>query len=95
MTHHVELVLPETHYLVRMLSGRIDTQGTVEELRSRGDPDHNIFKERAVVSDAPAEGLNGPSDAKVSREVNKPIKDEARECGAVKWSDCKTYWKAA
>ncbi|KAI5116711.1 hypothetical protein M0805_003223 [Coniferiporia weirii] len=36
VTHHVELVLPGTHYLVRMLDGRIDLQGTVKDLRERG-----------------------------------------------------------
>ncbi|KZT21758.1 multidrug resistance-associated ABC transporter [Neolentinus lepideus HHB14362 ss-1] len=36
VTHHVELVLPGANYLVRMLDGRIDTQGKVEELRERG-----------------------------------------------------------
>ncbi|KAI5115939.1 hypothetical protein M0805_009349, partial [Coniferiporia weirii] len=36
VTHHVELVLPGTHYLVRMLDGRIDLQGTVKNLRERG-----------------------------------------------------------
>lgn len=36
MTHHVELVLPGAHYLVRMLDGRIDMQGTVKELRESG-----------------------------------------------------------
>lgn len=36
VTHHVELVLPGTYYLVRMLDGRIDTQGLVKDLRARG-----------------------------------------------------------
>ncbi|KAI0332219.1 multidrug resistance-associated ABC transporter [Cubamyces sp. BRFM 1775] len=36
VTHHVELVLPGAHYLVRMLDGRIDTQGTISELRVKG-----------------------------------------------------------
>ena len=36
VTHHVELVLPGTFYLIRMLDGRIDTQGTVKDLRARG-----------------------------------------------------------
>ncbi|TFY53857.1 hypothetical protein EVG20_g9943 [Dentipellis fragilis] len=36
VTHHVELVLPGTYYLVRMLDGRIDTQGTVADLRAQG-----------------------------------------------------------
>lgn len=29
MTHHLELVLPEVAYVVRMLDGRIDTAGSV------------------------------------------------------------------
>ncbi|TFY73932.1 hypothetical protein EWM64_g10080 [Hericium alpestre] len=36
VTHHVELILPGTYYLVRMLDGRIDTQGVVGELRKHG-----------------------------------------------------------
>ncbi|TCD65592.1 hypothetical protein EIP91_002477 [Steccherinum ochraceum] len=36
VTHHVELMLPGTHYLVRMLDGRIDAQGVVKDLRARG-----------------------------------------------------------
>ncbi|KZS94266.1 hypothetical protein SISNIDRAFT_454002 [Sistotremastrum niveocremeum HHB9708] len=36
VTHHVELVLPGTYYLVRMLDGRIDLQGKVEDLRKSG-----------------------------------------------------------
>jgi len=35
VTHHVELVLPAVGYLVRMLDGRIDVQGTTSELRER------------------------------------------------------------
>ncbi|KAH6888231.1 multidrug resistance-associated ABC transporter [Coprinopsis sp. MPI-PUGE-AT-0042] len=40
VTHHVELVLPGAHYLIRMLDGRIDAQGTVQDLRARGMLDH-------------------------------------------------------
>ena len=36
VTHHVELVLPGANYLVRMLDGRIDLQGSVQELQDRG-----------------------------------------------------------
>ena len=36
VTHHVELVLPGANYLVRMLDGRIDTQGTIKDLRASG-----------------------------------------------------------
>lgn len=34
--HHVELVLPGTYYIIRMLDGRIDTQGMAKNLRARG-----------------------------------------------------------
>ncbi|KZS96802.1 multidrug resistance-associated ABC transporter [Sistotremastrum niveocremeum HHB9708] len=40
VTHHVELVLPGTYYLVRMLDGRIDLQGKVEDLRKSGVLEH-------------------------------------------------------
>ncbi|KAG6830506.1 hypothetical protein H0H92_000347 [Tricholoma furcatifolium] len=36
VTHHVELVVPAAGYLIRMLDGRIDTQGSVQDLRARG-----------------------------------------------------------
>ncbi|KAG6914943.1 hypothetical protein DXG01_014337 [Tephrocybe rancida] len=36
VTHHVDLVLPVAHYLVRMLGVRIDTQDTIEDLRAQG-----------------------------------------------------------
>lgn len=36
LTHHVKLALLGTLYLIRMLDGRIDTQGTVASLRSQG-----------------------------------------------------------
>jgi hypothetical protein len=36
VTHHVELILPGACYLVRMVDGRIDTQGTMKELRALG-----------------------------------------------------------
>jgi ABC-type methionine transport system ATPase subunit len=42
VTHHVELVLPGTHYLVRMLDGRISEQGLVADLRKSGKLDQII-----------------------------------------------------
>ncbi|KAH9924948.1 multidrug resistance-associated ABC transporter [Amylocystis lapponica] len=62
VTHHVELVLPGAHYLVRMLDGRIDTQGTVKELRERGvlddiaqDESVEVHKEEQAVEAAEQE----------------------------------------
>ncbi|CAG8610854.1 10072_t:CDS:10, partial [Acaulospora colombiana] len=36
VTHHVELVLPAAHYFVQMQDGRIDFQGTVQDLQEQG-----------------------------------------------------------
>jgi ABC-type multidrug transport system fused ATPase/permease subunit len=36
VTHHVALVAPGAHFLVRMLDGRVDAQGSVPELRAAG-----------------------------------------------------------
>ncbi|KDQ49974.1 hypothetical protein JAAARDRAFT_42467 [Jaapia argillacea MUCL 33604] len=47
VTHHVELVLPGADYLIRMLDGRIDTQGTIKDLRAQGVLDE-ITQDSAV-----------------------------------------------
>ncbi|KIY50596.1 hypothetical protein FISHEDRAFT_39032 [Fistulina hepatica ATCC 64428] len=105
VTHHVELVLPGAYYLVRMLDGRIDTQGTVADLKNQGALD-DIFHEEAVevhkeemaaeikvseVDEANAVALEAV-------EPHKPrqlIKEEHREVGGVKWKIYKTYLKAS
>ena len=109
MTHHVELVLPGAHYLVRMLDGRIDTQGTVKELRARGVLDdithdesveaHN--EEQAVeAADQSASGgakVDTPDDAEASKAKSprKLVEEEHRETEAVKCSIYKMYLKAS
>jgi hypothetical protein len=47
ITHHVELVPPGAHYLLRMLDGRIDTHGPVNELRMAGVLDDITHAEAA------------------------------------------------
>ncbi|EIW82695.1 multidrug resistance-associated ABC transporter [Coniophora puteana RWD-64-598 SS2] len=109
VTHHVELVLPGTHYLIRMLNGRIDTQGTTKELRAQGVL-QEIAKDSAVelkeeghlvASDGPAES---PADAATEvgqdpndsgRKPRKLVKDEHREEGVVKRATYKVYMKAS
>jgi energy-coupling factor transporter ATP-binding protein EcfA2 len=49
VTHHVELVLPGANYVVRMLDGRIDTQGTLAELRAQGVLDDIAHSEEVYV----------------------------------------------
>ncbi|KAG9123240.1 hypothetical protein FRC07_000064, partial [Ceratobasidium sp. 392] len=66
VTHHVELMLPCAHYLIRMYDGEIDMQGTVSELRDRGildyvalDPDVDADADwSAPAQDAIDDGTN-------------------------------------
>ncbi|KIJ96208.1 hypothetical protein K443DRAFT_682475, partial [Laccaria amethystina LaAM-08-1] len=81
VAHHVELVLPGANYLVRMLDGRIDAQGPIQDLRAQ---------ELKEAVDA-AGGLEVFDDAPKSplEETKKPrklVKDEHCGTGGVKWS---------
>ncbi|KAJ7655558.1 hypothetical protein DFH06DRAFT_1200413 [Mycena polygramma] len=109
VTHHVELVLPGAYYLVRMLDGRIDTQGTVKELRAQGVLDDiaheaavEVKKEEfelAVAEAVPATEVNdadaGAKDAEETKKPRKLVKDEHREEGGGKWVVYKSYLKAS
>ncbi|KAL5505095.1 hypothetical protein ACEPAH_7758 [Sanghuangporus vaninii] len=108
VTHHVELVLPGTYYLVRMLDGRIEVQGTVKELRESGVLDAIAFKEASEEyreseqkangeeQEAPREGdAGGNATTKKSKQPRKLVDDEERETGSVKWRIYKTYLKAS
>ncbi|KAF8838558.1 P-loop containing nucleoside triphosphate hydrolase protein [Paxillus ammoniavirescens] len=110
VTHHVDLVLPGAHYLVRMLDGRIDTQGTVDDLRVRGVLDRilpdssTIIDKRAApvklpVSSAeavvaPDTVLGGQSKA-FTKKPRRLIAEEHRERGGVKWLTYNAYLKAS
>ncbi|KAH9854525.1 multidrug resistance-associated ABC transporter [Lenzites betulinus] len=110
VTHHVELVLPGAHYIVRMLDGRIDTQGTVKDLRESGVLDDIAQteeveahkEEQAVeaakeVEEADVEvdaGANGDT-AKKTKKPRKLIEEEHREAGGVKWRIYNTYLQAS
>ncbi|KAJ7619563.1 hypothetical protein FB45DRAFT_931097, partial [Roridomyces roridus] len=102
VTHHVELVLPGAHYVVRMLDGRIDTQGTVEELRAQGVLDE-IAHEAAVEvqKEELAVAAEGAADAEAGgeqAEAKKPrrlVEDEHRETGSVKWVTYREYLRAS
>ena len=90
-----------------MLDGRIDTQGTVKELRSRGvldeithDESVEAHKEaQAIEAEVKAgEALEDAEDGKPAEQTKKPrklIEDEKREIGGVKWNIYKTYLKAS
>ena len=99
----MELVLPGAYYLVRMLDGRIDTQGTVKELQAQGvlkgieqDAAVETHKEElAVAETAVEESPDGTDTAEVEKKPRKLVNDEHREIGAVKWSVYKSYLKAS
>ena len=106
VTHHVELVLPATAYLIRMLDGRIDAQGTPRNLRAQGileeiTHDESVYaaqQEEAArakeVQDLEPQALKGGVVPKNKRSLRKLVKDEHREEGSVKWSIYNTYLKA-
>lgn len=89
-----------------MLDGRIDTQGTVKELRAQGILDEITHDANAVAQKeevvAEAETLAVEGEAEDSKKpddgVKKPkklIKDEHREVGGVKWGIYKRYLQAS
>ena len=89
VTHHVELVLPGAYFIVRMLDGRIDLQGTVKELRASGALSdievEAIVEERKEVeqkqekADEETEAVEGENADEPESKKKKPrklIKDE-------------------
>ncbi|KIJ38897.1 hypothetical protein M422DRAFT_781226 [Sphaerobolus stellatus SS14] len=104
VTHHVELVLPGTHYLIQMAEGRIVRQGTLAELKARGELD---FIEHEVKEDTVEEALEDADETKKAaptapavpeserKKARKLVDDEIRSEGGVKWKIYKTYLKAS
>ena len=108
VTHHVELVLPGAHYLVRMLDGRIDTQGTISDLRESGVlTDIAKLEELDEWQEARkyekymwrSRWKSGPDDFDKSKDKQKKprklVEEEHRETGSVKWRIYNTYLKAS
>lgn len=91
-----------------MLDGRIDTQGTLKELRTRGvlddiaqDESLEAHKEELAVAAAEEAIVEAKADAADSTNApkvkapRKLIEEEHRETGTVKWAIYKTYLKAS
>ncbi|KJA19718.1 hypothetical protein HYPSUDRAFT_1094370 [Hypholoma sublateritium FD-334 SS-4] len=105
VTHHVELVLPGTNYVVHMLNGRIDKQGPVAELKSAGIIDSIATEEAASAPvdsgdiDAAVQGasvIDGTQvDTAKSTMPRKFVKEEHRETGSVKFSVYNKYLQAS
>ncbi|KIM58290.1 hypothetical protein SCLCIDRAFT_10277 [Scleroderma citrinum Foug A] len=81
VTHHVEVVLPETFYLIRMLDGCINTQGTVKDLHAHGILDGLV---QHSVADVKSSELSHQGEDQ-QKQPRKLVKDEHREQGGVKF----------
>lgn len=92
-----------------MLDGRVDTQGTVKELRAQGvlddiaqDAAIEVKEEEGILpasrasssEDSPL-ALDDAAKADAIKKPRKLVKDEHREEGGVKWSIYKSYLKAS
>ncbi|KAF7299119.1 ABC bile acid [Mycena indigotica] len=101
VTHHVDLVLPGARYLVRMLDGRIDIQGAVEDLRALNVLE-NIAQDahtKAEVLDSvitePVVSIDRLDTLKTAGKPRKLVKEEHRAVGSVKWNIYNSYLKAS
>lgn len=90
--------MPIAHSLLRIVDGRVETQGTIDELRARGDLSSIVATEQTEVPDEAAVVPEAQTEADVAQAVaqatgpkklaRKLVKDEEREVGNVSW---KTY----
>lgn len=75
VSHHVELLLPSADFLIRILDGRLDAQGTPAELRAAGELDGLMALEEAeVAKEEPATSME-----QVDEEVVAIEGDEKKE----------------
>ncbi|KAG6809740.1 hypothetical protein H0H92_014907 [Tricholoma furcatifolium] len=100
VTHHLELVLPAAGYVVRMLDGRIDVQGTVKDLYERGVLEHLGWDEAVTVKEREVKKYDGKEeedreDRVISKKPRKLVQDERRAVGRVKWAIYTTYLQAS
>ncbi|GMK54458.1 hypothetical protein CspeluHIS016_0110440 [Cutaneotrichosporon spelunceum] len=104
VSHHLDLLLPTADYIVRILDGRVDCQGTPKELKKSGELDGIFAIEEAT---AVAEGLVSvdepeevakvivEQDAKKGGPARKLVKEEERAVGSVKLYTYLLYFRAA
>ncbi len=85
-----------------MLDGRIDTQGTVKELRAQGvldDITHDsaveTHREEEAVDKEVSSTTEAPEDTRDAKKPRKLVQDEHRETGGVRWSVYHSYLKAS
>ena len=90
-----------------MLGGRIDTQGSVEELKARGILNDIVESEVVVEHPDPEEAIEEVEDNNAhlpsitqgqtgeKKKARKLVHEEFRATGGVKWGVYKSYLKAS
>ena len=72
MSHHVELLLPIAHSLIRVVDGRLDVAGSVEDLRAQGElaavvevEEKLHAEEETVIEETPVVDVKGEAEVAV------------------------------
>jgi ABC-type multidrug transport system ATPase subunit len=85
VTHHVGLVLPACQYLVHMLNGRIEAQGTPEGLRARGLLHDSLGdSSKKIENDGAGPSIEAPTVDTMLQEVKAEAKEVAKVASAAK-----------
>lgn len=85
MSHHVELLLPIAHSLIRIVDGRLDAAGSIDDLRAQGEIEKIVAVEEAshsneevIIPPTPA-AKEKTEDEAVRFDVPSPIQEEGDE----------------
>jgi len=97
VTHHVDSIVNHCAYVVRLANGVVDVQGTVEDLRARGELPEG---KDATSEDAEDEVVADEEDiveasGKDTKDAKKLSDKETKDSGSVKGQIYLTYIRAA
>lgn len=81
VSHHVELLLPSADYFVRILDGRIDLQGTPDELRAAGELDGLVAIEEAEAAKTEPVTTQEDVEQEVAAVDGEPKKEKKKGPG--------------